>query len=125
MCGCSPTATSPPRPTAVRSAAAAAPMSRSLYRRIPCWPISSPRLLPALARYGLPTAGSVDRSTGTHDSAAGRTSGSSRRTRRLSLAVLLLGFGQAPRELVEIAGADQLTPGGVAARRHGPVITGD
>jgi hypothetical protein len=43
----------------------------------------------------------------------------------LSLAVLLIGLGQGPRELIEIARADQLTLGGVAARRHGPVLTGD
>ena len=39
--------------------------------------------------------------------------------------MLPFGVGQPPRELVEIAGADQLAPGGMAAWRHGPVLTGD
>ena len=39
--------------------------------------------------------------------------------------MLFLGLGQPPRELIEITGADQLAPGGMAAWRHGPVLTGD
>lgn len=39
--------------------------------------------------------------------------------------MLLLGPGQFPRELAEIAGADQLAPRGVAAWRHCPPVTGD
>jgi hypothetical protein len=38
---------------------------------------------------------------------------------------LLLGLGKTLREIIEIAGADQLTPGGVAAWRHCPVLIGE
>src|SRR5215471_11878587 len=45
--------------------------------------------------------------------------------RVISSAELPLGLGQDPRELIEIAGADQPAPAGVAAWRHGPVLAGD
>src|SRR5947207_15364863 len=79
MCGCSPTATSPPRPTAARSAVAAAPTSRSPCRRTLCWPLSSPRQPPTPAPCGPPTAGSADHSTGTPRPHADRTGRASRR----------------------------------------------
>src|SRR6266480_3068705 len=44
--------------------------------------------------------------------------------RRLSVVVLLLGLGQPLRELFGIAGRDQLILGGVATRRHCPVVAG-
>src|SRR5215470_13395582 len=45
--------------------------------------------------------------------------------RVISSAGLPFGLGQDPRELIEIAGADQPAPAGVAAGRHGPVLAGD
>src|SRR5262249_35249453 len=90
----------------------------------------SPNRLPGRSRlrpaHPVGSTASLGRVAGDHGKLAAWRGTGAGPGRALSWAMLLLlGLGQAPRQLIEIASADQLAPGGVAARRHCPVVTGD